>query len=259
MPVSTIRSVFNRVRPVNNTLLNVDIRPVEPSGIISIPDDIFGNGKYIESLLIRCPSKSYKLQVSKNVIAPSNVYTTSITISTCDFSTLDLSFLTGFVYLNTIKLLSGTNIQVPFKTLPYPLPRLASFNFYGSQGLNAMVDSPPVLVNGLVEVDFGACGFTNVGATKVLDWLVASSSRTLNILLLKFNSFSNVPSQIPKFTGLKQLELSNNQITQIRTGELNFTSPLTKLFITANKIANIQCNSFQGIKFYSVLKKYKTF
>ncbi len=149
--------------------------------------------------------------------------------------------------MNSLQFLSDANVQLPLKTLPSPLPSLVDLNFYGSRGLNDAVDFPPSLSQGLVQVNLGSCALDDNGATKMLDWLVSTSSKTLTTLLMKTNSVTNVPTQIPSMTALNYLELSSNRLTIIRTGELRFTSPVAVVTLTANKIATIQPGAFQGM------------
>jgi len=249
--VSKINEVFSRVSPVDFGL-NVDLRPTEPNNIISIPDNILGVGKIASAFSIRCPSTASKLTISRNAILNSRDSTTQVTISNCDLSSLDLAFLTGFNVLKSLEIISNTNIQFPFKTLPNLFPNLIDLNFYGSRGLNDAVDFPQTLSKGLVRVNLGSCSLDDIGAGKMLDWLVSSSSKTLTTLLMQTNYVTNIPTQIPLMTTLNYLDLSSNRLTIIRAGELRFTSPVIMLALTTNNVATIQPGAFQGI-FYALI------
>jgi len=169
---------------------------------------------------------------------------------------LDLAFLTGFNVLKSLELFSSANIQYPFKTLPNSFPNLIDLNFYGSRGLNEAVDFPQPLSRGLVQVNLYSCGLDDIGTAKFLDWLVSSSTNTLTTLLMKTNYVTNIPTQIPLMTALKNLELSFNRLTTIRAGELNFTSPVAMLTMVANKISTIQPGAFEGM-LYTVINFFK--
>ena len=63
---------------------------------------------------------------------------------------------------------------------------------------------------------------------------------------LNANNLTKIPSGISKFTSLNSLELQNNKIPVVRTGELSFTAPVKSLFLYSDELETIEKNSFQG-------------
>ena len=204
-----------------------------------------GTDKFAGRISIRCPNANFKLQVDANAFLTSTNRVTHVTITPCDLSELDLSFLSTFHSLTDLLLSSSVNVHQALKTLPHPLPSLSTLTLYASKGLNEMIDFP-TLSNGLTNVDIGGNSIDNPAASRILNWLIKSSADTLSTLYLDSNSLTDVPPQIPSLNKLVFLEMSFNQIKTIRTGELRFNSAVTNLHLRSNVIDTIQSGAFQG-------------
>ena len=247
VPIDTVKSIFSKITKPVNSLINFDFRLPSTTNDTVIPDDIMGANNYAGTIFIRCPNVNYKLQVLSNAFRSSKNFTSSVTISSCDLVLLDLSFLSHFDHLAAFSLPSSNNIQITFQSLPYPLKSLNTLDFYASQGLNETTDFPPVLANGLKEVNLGSCSIGNNAASRILNWILKSSNETLTTLYLDFNSLSVIPPQISWLPKISYIELSFNQISIIRSGEFHFISPVNTVYVRANKVSTVEYNSFQGI------------
>ena len=66
---------------------------------------------------------------------------------------------------------------------------------------------------------------------------------------LSNNRLTAVPKQIHLFPPLARINLINNQITTIKSGDFNFTISLDNLrtHLTGNEIRSIEPNAFLGI------------
>ena len=208
-----------------------------------------GIDKFAGSISIRCPNSNFKLQVDTNAFLTSTNRVTQVTITPCDLSELDLSFLSTFHNLTNLILSSNLNVHQALKTLPHPLPSLNTLNLYASRGMNEIFDFP-ILENGLTTVDVGGTSIDSSAASRILNWLIKSSADTLSTLYLDSNSLTALPPQITSLNKLIYLELSYNQIKTVRTGELRFNSAITNLYLRANLIENIQAGAFQGKIFH---------
>ena len=256
VPISAVVIAFAQAIAVN-VPLRFTLTP-SPTDIF-LPDNIMGTNKFAETISIRCPTATYKLQVSPNAFRSSMMYTTSFFINACDLSAIDMSFLTSFNNLTYLSFITSTNVQYALETLSYSLPSLCSLNFYNTKGLNQTVKLPPVLANGLNDIDMGFSGLDDEAANRILDWVVKSSNATLTTIYLDKNHLTKIPSQIPEIKMLNFLDISSNQIVSVLSGALSFTAPVTRISLKDNNISTIQPYSFQGINtifqiFYHNLK-----
>ena len=229
-----------------NVSLSFTLTP-SPTDIL-LPDNIIGTNKFAGTISIRCPTATYKLQVAPNAFQSSMMYTTSVSVSACDLLAIDMSFLTSFNNLTYLSFSTSTNVQYAISTLPNPLPSLGSLNFYNAKGLNEMVTLPPVLANGLNDIDMGLSALEDGTASLILDWVVKSSNMTLKTIYLDNNRLTRIPSEIPALKLLNFLEISYNQIVSVPSGALSFTAPVTRISLNGNNITTIQSNAFQGTK-----------
>lgn len=81
---------------------------------------------------------------------------------------------------------------------------------------------------------------------QILDWIAGSSATTLVNLGLNGNNLTRIPNGISKFTSLNSLELQNNKISMVKSGELHFTAPVKSLFLYADEIEMMEYNPFHG-------------
>ena len=80
---------------------------------------------------------------------------------------------------------------------------------------------------------------------KLISWPRVSPLRLLDF---SFNRLTRVPTQLPQFSMLNNIDLSNNQIISIESNAFNFSSStLTSLSLSSNPITTIEEGAFQGI------------
>lgn len=184
---------------------------------------------------------------------------TRVQLQYCDLSQTDLAFINGFPNLNYLGATSCVGLDGAMSTLGVkggPLPNLVSLSFYNSVGLNNLMNWPPVLVNGLTDVDTGANGFDDNGVFRFLDWLVRSPSNyTMTTMYLDSNQLGKVPAAISSFVGLSALDMSYNKIEELKAGDLWLTAPVVRLYVSGNQISKIAPQSIQG----NILFKLITF
>lgn len=190
---------------------------------------------------------------------------TRVQLQYCDLSQTDLAFINGFPNVNYMGATSCVGLNGAMATLGVkggPLPSLVSLSFYNSVGLNNLMNWPPVLINGLTDVDVGANGLDDSGVFRFLDWLVRSPSNyTMNTLYLDSNQLIKVPAAISSFVGLSALDMSYNKIEELKTGDLWLTAPVVRLYVSGNQISTIAPRSVQGdilltIVTFKYLKRY---
>jgi len=88
---------------------------------------------------------------------------------------------------------------------------------------------------------------TDASVSRMLDWILISSAKTLETLAIDFIRIAEIPSQIPSFTALNYLDLDRNSIITIKNGTLRFSVPVLKLNLGRNNITSIEPGAFQGI------------
>ena len=247
VPLATVASIFSQTQPINGSV-SVDLRPANSDVTNTIPANVLGS-KAASTISFRCQTTVFQLQINPDAFLASRSTATRVTISYCNLAQLDLQFLTAFNKLSYLGLTSSIGLQSVIPTLPYPLPSLTSLNFYASTGLNETTSYPQVLVRGITDADFGASSMNDLAAYRLLNWLVASSNRTLQTMYMDSNFLTKVPPFIPSFTALYFLDISFNQITAVLAGQLSFSVPVIRLSLSYNKINSIEPSAFQGSSF----------
>jgi len=170
---------------------------------------------------------------------------TSVEVTNCDLTELDFKFLNGFSNLVTLIISSSQNLAASFQTLPL-LPKLSTLEIHHCSNLDQLTSFP--ILNGIQSFllyenpDLGDESVDNI-----LTWMGDSpNADSLVNLGLNANNLTKIPSGISKFTSLNSLELQNNKIPVVKTGELSFTAPVKSLFLYSDELETIEKDSFQG-------------
>lgn len=214
----------------------------EPTDI-SIPDDLMGAEKFASQLNFKCPSNTYKVQISKNAFRSSQNYTTALRINSCNFEFINFVFLTSFNFLSTIHFKDGVGLQFSLQSLPNPLPNLRELLLDAPTSFNKIINFP-VLSSGLRNFIVEG-GIEDGALSRFLDWVSISSNSTLKILVLRNNNgLTKVPSQIAKFTTLQTIDLLGNQITTIPSNAMSFFVPNSSISLSRNAIHTIEPYTF---------------
>ncbi len=195
------------------------------------------------------------LQIDPNAFRLTKSYTTEFLLNHIDCTLMDLNFLSGFDKLYKLVFTNVWNIQFCLPSLP-SLPRLSVLRLVYCSGLNEF-NTFPILLNGLkdfqlygFENDITERIFTDKTVDRILDWVLLSSSDTLEELtIVNSTQLTQVPRQISSFKALKELWLHNNNISSVKTNAFHFNVPVSSLNIKENGIKEIEANAFQGINY----------
>ncbi len=142
------------------------------------------------------------------------------------------------------------NIQQCLSSLP-PLPSLNSLTLQFNTGMDELVNFP-TLTHGLKRFELWGSKPSNKVlndeiAGRVLDWILTSSSNTLEeISLVRMTQLNHVPRQMTHFKTLRRVWMSENDISVVKTGSFLFALPVSTLYLMDNKIREIEPNAFQG-------------
>jgi len=137
------------------------------------------------------------------------------------------------------------NIELSLPTLPL-LPMLTSLELENIRGLNDAITFPHLSTSGLERLRLFSGEHSDASISRILDWILLSSAKTLKCLDVHDVKITKVPSQIPSFTALDHLDLYGNSITDIKNGALSFSVPVSRLILSNNNISGIESGAFQG-------------
>ena len=224
----------------------------EESG--SIPADLLGGNHSASSVYLSCADFKFRLQVDPAAFRSSSAALAHFAISNCDLTNLELQFLTGFTKLSHISIHASKNIHLSGlgTTLPANLPRLSSILIANTSGLIELMPLPH-LKDGLDSfslADHHDQVVDDFAASRLLDWLLFKSSKRLSRLTLSAGELSRIPEQVPLFTNLDRLDLSNNSIPMaVPALSLSFAVPVKAIDLSGSKIHSIAPGAFRGIFF----------
>jgi len=212
-----------------------------------IPADILGKLK-TGILVIKYDTNQDRplplLKVNMNAFQSTQNYTKTLKLGAFDSSQLNLGFFSGFIQLTELEFDLVDQIQLILPTLSL-FPKLTSLSFHEVYGLNdSIVTFPTLSTSGLKSFEF------NYGdralMSRMLDWILLSSAKTLKSLKVRRINITEIPSQIPSFTALERLDLLGNSISTIKSGALSFSVPVIQLMLSNNNISSIEPGAFQG-------------
>jgi len=172
-----------------------------------------------------------------------------------DGSQLDWGFLLGFNQLTNLTLVTVYHVEKSLPTLPL-LPKLTLLEMNDVRGLNtdSIITFPTLSTGGLKTFAFRQSEkHSDASVSRILDWILLSSSKTLEILKISLIGITEIPSQIPSFTALTYLNLGSNSISTIKNGALIFSVPVSALELGQNKINSIEPGAFQGKFVYIII------
>jgi len=213
-----------------------------------IPADILGNKKTEELNIYYDWNQSPNaiLKVDVNAFQSTKNYTKSLKFSNIFSSQLDLEFLSGFDQLTQLELVNVNHFQKTLPTLPY-LPKLTSLKLYRVKWLkDSTLIFPRLSSGGLKKLEIMRSETNHASISRTLDWILLTSAKTLETLTLVDSNITQIPSQIPSFTALKELNFNVNSISTIPNGALSFSAPVSYLGFWNNSINSIEPGVFQG-------------
>ena len=101
----------------------------------------------------------------------------------------------------------------------------------------------------VVQLNCRSVNLDDAKAGQILDTMLSwPRASPLRLLDMFNNRLTRVPSQLPKFPMVNNIDLSYNQIASIKSNTFNFSSTLTSLNLNFNPISSIQKGAFQGMK-----------
>ena len=101
----------------------------------------------------------------------------------------------------------------------------------------------------VVQLNCRSVNLDDARASQILDTMLSwPRASPLRLLDMFNNRLTRVPSQLPKFPMLNNIDLSYNQIASIKSNTFNFSSTLSSLNLNFNPISSIQKGAFQGMK-----------
>ena len=255
---------FEEVQQVFRTTTSADFDTFELTPLASeattIPADLLVNHRVTDKIQLDCPFQltggRFKLKVDPNAFSSSRKTALKVFIGyrtgNCDASELDFTFLNGFDQLTELSISDSTNIeQAKWANFP-SLPNLSSLTISFCTGLDNW-SVFPTLATGLSRFNLPINGLHDDTTSRILDWILISSSASLKTLSLDNNALTSVPKQIPQFVTLTELHLGFQQnppgLLRIPSGSLIFGSePVDYLFLDVTGVRTIEPNAFQGIQ-----------
>jgi len=257
VPVKEVENFFNRTSFHYLKSAKVTFQPRENETLI--PEDVVGTKRILD---IRIGfSEYYQLQnvtfieyykmlkVDADAFRSTKSYTEIFTIENIDCTHLDLGFLSGFDRLTNLTFYSINNIHHCLPSLP-PLPSLAKLHFVYCYEMNELKYFS-ALNNRLKDVSFVGGKINDETVDRIMDQLLRSSANTLEQLEISWMhgavQVTRVPQNIGSFKALRKLDLSYNNISTVKSGELSFSVPVSVLCIQGNGIKEIEPGAFQGI------------
>ena len=249
--VTTVQTVFIGV--TSYSIAQLTLTPSSTDA--KIIANVTGNHA-IYSLTINCPNRASPLVVDSAAFSLTSLATSSLTVQNCNLSQINWSFLTGFTNLSSFSISYASDFHRNFVTFPgSTLTRLSSFSLNSVTGLNGFYNLsrsykfPSLPPNGLTTVSITNCyDLTDDAIDRLFTfWVTLSSQDTLTSLTLSGNNVTKVPIDVPKFSLLDTVDMSNNQQTWlIPINSFNFKVPVKSLKLDNSKIYQISGFAFTG-------------
>ena len=242
VPLSNVSLIFNNNRTDNflDGLLALYPQP-EDQGLV--PADLLGSWR-VTQISVTCPARDYKLDVDRHAFRSSSNNMISFALINCDSILLDWSFLEGFHQLSDLRVMSSSHVLI--KTLP-ALPGLLSLTIQDSS-LNISEEFLPWMISYLREFSlYNTSNSNDQVMDKWMDWLVNSSSSTLDLLWIPANNLTRIPSQVGLFSELNVLVLGDNLLPPLTNGSLSFSVPVNYVSFNNSQIGVVEPGAFQGI------------
>lgn len=254
--IKEIRNVFARIEQ-KKYFFDISFSAEDLS---TLPADLL-SGKKATEIKISCPSPDFKLKIDKDAFKDSRGDSDdewgTFSISGCDLSDLDFSFLDGFHELSALQFESCRNFHFNgFKNFP-ELKRLETIRFDSCYGLEQETMTFPRLHHGLYALSLSYNELDNAAVSRILDWAlygIANSSdqgvaghETMAILTLSGNKLNRVPDQINKFANLDQVFLGSNLAPlTVPRGSLAFHVKPTYVDLESSSVYSIEDGAFSG-------------
>lgn len=215
-----------------------------------IPEDLLGNKK-AKKIQIFCHNNTQRLnKIHPDAFRSSADYTVELYLRSCDLAQMDLTFLTGFIKLDSIRMARCANIhRIRWDTMP-DLPRLSKLEMLSCKDLNQWTNfpRPRLLKAGFYEMKLNLARMEDETVDRILDWVLKHSADSLHKLEMSESSLTRIPKQLSSFTKLHHLDLQgqSGKIGIIPAGALVFPSQVTRLWINNCGVDEIEPGAIKG-------------
>lgn len=208
--------------------------------------DLIGNHHRItDKIDLRCSKTDYfslqQLTVHPDAFRSSRNYTRSLKIAKCNLKRLDFAFFNGFSQVEKLIIVDSVNVhQIDWRSF-VPSPRFYSLEIQRCR-LNAWKTFPRLNV-GLENVMLYSTDIGDATMDRTLNWLINTSSETLQDLSTPRGSVRHFPTKISLFKNLKSFQLYGQIIYDIGISYLPYGSYVNSGSLRALQLS--QC----GIEF----------
>ena len=245
-----LRSIFQRTTPAKIFGLSLTAPPAPST--FTIEDDLLNETHISGEIILTCSSQFIDKQpilISQNAFQRIKNLVQSIQIRQCDLSSLDISFLEGFVNLNRLNFQNSINHNFNDWNQFPELPNFSTLMATSVVGLNKWTKFPPNIKN-LETVYLANCELDDTAVSEILRWQLDRSANTLAALQLNNNWLTEIPSEIKLFKNLKSVNLNDQQqgIKVIPSGSLSLSKsiPITSLSLRNLRTETIEADAFAG-------------
>ena len=110
-------------------------------------------------------------------------------------------------------------------------------------------------MRGLDSINLVGLHLSDQSISRILEWLLESSTNTLTALAIQGMDMTKIPREISQFVKLDDLEIMGNSAPMtLQSGSLSFKSQIHLLWLTYSEINTIEPGVFQGIMIQLFLK-----
>lgn len=245
--VAQIVDVFYRTRSLD--IYSVSLTATSATASIDLPADLLKD-KRAEHIYLNCPaaaSPKLGLTIDPLSFEFTRFNTTIFEIHDCDLvAQADLSFLTGFTVLDSLRIVDTLNVA-SIATLPAnTLTLLKELSIVRCTGLETAA-FPDLTPARLERLFLSGNALTDAAANSILVSVGSSSSaNTLVDFSLAANALTKVP-RIASFSKLVSYDVSDNAIPFISQSALLFSSRVVSLNLNNIALTAIEGGAFSGI------------
>lgn len=166
-----------------------------------------------------------------------------------DMSSLNFNFLSGFNELQSLGMFGNSyGVAASIPSLP-PLPFLKELIIVQSDLYAVGTNFPDLSPATLERLWIFSNRLDDAASDAILNNVLASTSgASVMQLELYDNALTRIPQQAQFFVHLNYLDIKQNSITEVLSGDFTFQPPVLRIDFSKNPIGNkFQPGSFEGI------------
>lgn len=221
-----------------------------------IPADLIGiHNRITKEIDLKCSKTGFyslrQLKIHRYAFRSSRNYTRALKLAYCDLSTLDFSFLEEFTQLEILHITHSVSVhQADWSSLTR-LPKFSTL-YIESCRINGWTKFPK-LASVLRKMSLFWDDIDDSTMDRILDWLLSTSSETLQELYITLNALTRFPVKISSFKNLRIACLTNqvgysSGISFLPSGSYVSSNSLKRLELRDCGIRYIQPGAFSGNK-----------